>query len=146
MASNAVISSEKVPLILSTGKLLANTHLQCVLSGRFFSMHSQEYQCACILMQACQYTFTIVPHVTCITYTVAPVGPGVGLPGHCPGISSLDAVLTQPKRTNLLQLQHVVHFSTLKTGRSLGTRLPNCLLYTSPSPRDATLSRMPSSA
>ena len=24
--------------------------------------------------------------------------------------------------------------------------LPNCLLYTSPSPRDATLSRMPSSA
>ena len=29
----------------------------------------------------------------------------------------------------------------------LGTRLDhNCLLYTSPSPRDATLSRMPSSA
>ena len=26
------------------------------------------------------------------------------------------------------------------------TQLPNCLLYTSPSPRDATLSRMPSSA
>ena len=24
--------------------------------------------------------------------------------------------------------------------------MPNCLLYTSPSPRDATLSRMPSSA
>ena len=26
------------------------------------------------------------------------------------------------------------------------TRVDNCLLYTSPSPRDATLSRMPSSA
>ena len=25
-------------------------------------------------------------------------------------------------------------------------KYPNCLLYTSPSPRDATLSRMPSSA
>ena len=29
---------------------------------------------------------------------------------------------------------------------SLDSRLTNCLLYTSPSPRDATLSRMPSSA
>ena len=27
-----------------------------------------------------------------------------------------------------------------------GARRPSCLLYTSPSPRDATLSRMPSSA
>ena len=27
-----------------------------------------------------------------------------------------------------------------------GTRIEGCLLYTSPSPRDATLSRMPSSA
>ena len=30
--------------------------------------------------------------------------------------------------------------------RSFGTQIPGCLLYTSPSPRDATLSRMPSSA
>ena len=30
--------------------------------------------------------------------------------------------------------------------RRLGTHLTFCLLYTSPSPRDATLSRMPSSA
>ena len=29
---------------------------------------------------------------------------------------------------------------------TLATELKNCLLYTSPSPRDATLSRMPSSA
>ena len=28
----------------------------------------------------------------------------------------------------------------------IGTRLPSCLLYTSPSPRDRTRSRMPSSA
>ena len=28
----------------------------------------------------------------------------------------------------------------------VGNPLPTCLLYTSPSPRDATLSRMPSSA
>ena len=29
---------------------------------------------------------------------------------------------------------------------NLSTYVPTCLLYTSPSPRDATLSRMPSSA
>ena len=29
---------------------------------------------------------------------------------------------------------------------ALGALVPTCLLYTSPSPRDATLSRMPSSA
>ena len=32
------------------------------------------------------------------------------------------------------------------TAMSLITKSINCLLYTSPSPRDATLSRMPSSA
>ena len=32
------------------------------------------------------------------------------------------------------------------TGKESGAELNNCLLYTSPSPRDATLSRMPSSA
>ena len=31
-------------------------------------------------------------------------------------------------------------------GKLLNTLADNCLLYTSPSPRDATLSRMPSSA
>ena len=34
----------------------------------------------------------------------------------------------------------------LKTMQSLGLNDEICLLYTSPSPRDATLSRMPSSA
>ena len=34
----------------------------------------------------------------------------------------------------------------IKGNASLYTRYMDCLLYTSPSPRDATLSRMPSSA
>mgnify|MGYP003307431259 CR=1 FL=1 len=34
----------------------------------------------------------------------------------------------------------------LRTVRSEKKKLEDCLLYTSPSPRDATLSRMPSSA
>ena len=33
-----------------------------------------------------------------------------------------------------------------KLGESMGVKVEFCLLYTSPSPRDATLSRMPSSA
>ena len=34
----------------------------------------------------------------------------------------------------------------MKKSKSLLTEFQGCLLYTSPSPRDATLSRMPSSA
>ena len=37
-------------------------------------------------------------------------------------------------------------FGSEATARVLGIELYDCLLYTSPSPRDATLSRMPSSA
>ena len=37
-----------------------------------------------------------------------------------------------------------IRYSVL--GSTVAVELPNCLLYTSPSPRDATLSRMPSSA
>ena len=37
-------------------------------------------------------------------------------------------------------------FSGLRTGRANTALLDNCLLYTSPSPRDGLLSRMPSSA
>ena len=36
--------------------------------------------------------------------------------------------------------------SALRTGSNYGVTYDICLLYTSPSPRDATLSRMPSSA
>ena len=38
------------------------------------------------------------------------------------------------------------HFGSRPLSLSLDEGLYNCLLYTSPSPRDATLSRMPSSA
>ena len=41
---------------------------------------------------------------------------------------------------------HVTLVTNLKTERSAMDVFNNCLLYTSPSPRDATLSRMPSSA
>ena len=42
----------------------------------------------------------------------------------------------------------IATFPGWKTGAlgTLGANFSNCLLYTSPSPRDATLSRMPSSA
>ena len=39
----------------------------------------------------------------------------------------------------------ILHIATSR-GTSFESRFPSCLLYTSPSPRDATLSRMPSSA
>ena len=37
-------------------------------------------------------------------------------------------------------------FSRTEFEKALRDKVENCLLYTSPSPRDATLSRMPSSA
>ena len=37
-------------------------------------------------------------------------------------------------------------FKVIIAGAGGAAHLPGCLLYTSPSPRDATLSRMPSSA
>ena len=47
--------------------------------------------------------------------------------------------------TALLDLKAGDEFE-IKLGRKQIRLLPTCLLYTSPSPRDATLSRMPSSA
>ena len=38
------------------------------------------------------------------------------------------------------------NYATLTTTNSITSEYITCLLYTSPSPRDATLSRMPSSA
>ena len=45
-----------------------------------------------------------------------------------------------------LQPQAVIHAAAHPGGKSLGEPIENCLLYTSPSPRDRTRSRMPSSA
>ena len=51
--------------------------------------------------------------------------------------------LTHAPQTVAL-VQHALRGRPLR--RLLNTHLHSCLLYTSPSPRDATLSRMPSSA
>ena len=40
----------------------------------------------------------------------------------------------------------IENMSAFETNFRFATQFGNCLLYTSPSPRDATLSRMPSSA
>ena len=44
------------------------------------------------------------------------------------------------------QRRHMLMIGDPGTGKSMLARSMTCLLYTSPSPRDATLSRMPSSA
>ena len=50
-----------------------------------------------------------------------------------------------PERLNKLRKVATIE-SIGSSTRIEGAKLTNCLLYTSPSPRDATLSRMPSSA
>ena len=54
-----------------------------------------------------------------------------------------------PRRARMLlaekNIEHENIQVDLKTGEQMGDAY-SCLLYTSPSPRDATLSRMPSSA
>ena len=42
--------------------------------------------------------------------------------------------------------QNINENTAYTIGRTFGQTVKSCLLYTSPSPRDATLSRMPSSA
>ena len=67
-------------------------------------------------------------------------------------MSSLDTFLLRCDPANIFDVGSTLPFDgpsetkykVLRSGRL--ARLENCLLYTSPSPRDATLSRMPSSA
>ena len=54
-------------------------------------------------------------------------------------------ILAQAVRAEGYTVQ-LVHHDELGSGTTSITRPSYCLLYTSPSPRDATLSRMPSSA
>ena len=56
--------------------------------------------------------------------------------------SLFDSVYSVVKNTDYTKIEYVPNLPT----EVLKQRLSDCLLYTSPSPRDATLSRMPSSA
>ena len=64
-----------------------------------------------------------------------------GAPEHVPAGASLSVKqqFDQVMTPNYAPLE-------IMPERGAGARLWDCLLYTSPSPRDATLSRMPSSA
>ena len=51
-----------------------------------------------------------------------------------------------PRPDALARTMHDAWATFIKVGNPSTEKLGDCLLYTSPSPRDATLSRMPSSA
>ena len=67
-----------------------------------------------------------------------------------------DELIRQQQHIELIASENIVSQAVLEAQGSVltnkyaegypGKRYYNCLLYTSPSPRDATLSRMPSSA
>ena len=59
-------------------------------------------------------------------------------------LKSIDVDLNDVKRTDLSSVDEF-HVRGLEVSKELAQDI-TCLLYTSPSPRDATLSRMPSSA
>ena len=59
---------------------------------------------------------------------------------HCPNTGSMKGLLDEGNEVYLLPNNDP------KRKLKFGLEIINCLLYTSPSPRDATLSRMPSSA
>ena len=69
-------------------------------------------------------------------------------------VSAVTPSVEELMRTYYLHARRITRVSTrlleaatVRERKKLGTRFPiDCLLYTSPSPRDATLSRMPSSA
>ena len=63
-----------------------------------------------------------------------------------PKESIFDDSETLLKTVNILGLGHVAANELQEESRRVGAEYKLCLLYTSPSPRDATLSRMPSSA
>ena len=57
-----------------------------------------------------------------------------------------EVVIPQPTSNPLRKIKKKIRKKQEKYDKSPSPELYNCLLYTSPSPRDATLSRMPSSA
>ena len=62
--------------------------------------------------------------------------------------SNPATIMTDPVTADHIYLMPltVESLDTILTERKIDAVLATCLLYTSPSPRDATLSRMPSSA
>ena len=62
------------------------------------------------------------------------------------GILAGEPEAQTSRRRRLWELGHACHCPLVGVGFPLGVLRKLCLLYTSPSPRDATLSRMPSSA
>ena len=61
--------------------------------------------------------------------------------------SNLPVRCMDASHVNVCRLPHMKPFETTKSIKNFGASPPtNCLLYTSPSPRDRTRSRMPSSA
>ena len=70
------------------------------------------------------------------------VGAGLALAGGPPALGGIQVYLDSLPMSGVQVEQGV----TLAPVRTLAQATGACLLYTSPSPRDATLSRMPSSA
>ena len=66
------------------------------------------------------------------------------LSGHIDAILFANEVNKHPLLDKRLQYDFLLN--SLRKRKRFTPWLKNCLLYTSPSPRDATLSRMPSSA
>ena len=79
----------------------------------------------------------VPPSGPTIDYTLSNALPQTLLPHLCIGMDSLENMKAKPTVANL---------SASGAGQPIFMHSNPCLLYTSPSPRDATLSRMPSSA
>ena len=56
------------------------------------------------------------------------------------------AALLTDKQMNYIELYYADDYSLAEIAEEFGVSRQACLLYTSPSPRDRSLSRMPSSA
>ena len=79
-------------------------------------------------------------------------GPGVKVRGNVSTIYEKYTALARDARSSGNRVnaenlrQHAEHYLRLMNEMEAARAKAHCLLYTSPSPRDATLSRMPSSA
>ena len=84
-------------------------------------------------------------------YTVIKSAPMIGLLGTVLGMMAAFSKLADPNATvEVSKLAQDIQFALITTACGLAIAIPlvlcTCLLYTSPSPRDLSTSRMPSSA